>query len=126
MRFQFHRSRFGALLIILGLIFVFSCSKKSTGSGGSGIIFSSTPNITILGGANGSFSPRNDSVAVGTTITWTMSTSTPHTVTSNQVGLFASGTLSNGDTFTHTFNTAGDFGYRCSIHPSMTGLIRVR
>jgi plastocyanin len=34
--------------------------------------------------------------------------------------------MSNGQTFTHTFDTAGTFKYHCSIHPFMTGSIVVK
>lgn len=105
-----------------------SCSKKSTNSGGSGITYSSTPSISIT--AASSFSPQNDSVAVGTTITWTMATNVAHTVTSDQGGLFDTTLTSNGQMFSHVFNTVGDFGYHCKFHGSpgqgMFGRIRVR
>lgn len=119
------KAKFWLTSLVALTVLSLSCSKKSTNPGG-GSGFVSTTNISIL---DNSFSPRNDSVAVGTTITWTysVSASNPHTVTSDQVGLFGSGTLStSGATFTHTFNAAGDFGYHCTIHPSMTGTIKVR
>ena len=31
-----------------------------------------------------------------------------------------------GGTFTHQFDTAGEFGYKCGIHSSMTGTIIVQ
>jgi plastocyanin len=34
--------------------------------------------------------------------------------------------LSNGQSFSFTFRTAGTFNYSCSIHPSMTGQIIVQ
>jgi len=114
-----------AALAVLSL----SCSKKSTnsGGGGGGITYSSTPNISITGG---SFSPQNDSVDVGTNIIWTMATDIDHTVTSDQGGIFDVTLTTNGQTFSHTFNTVGDFGYHCKFHGSpgsgMFGRIRVR
>jgi plastocyanin len=33
--------------------------------------------------------------------------------------------LNVGDTFSHIFNSAGVFGYHCSIHPFMTARITV-
>jgi len=116
------KAKFGWTTLAILAVLSLSCSKKSTNPGG-GSGFVSTTNISILGS---SFSPQNDSVAVGTTITWTMATSITHTVTSNQIGLFDTTLTTNGQTFSHTFNAAGDFGYHCTIHPSMTGTIRVR
>jgi hypothetical protein len=47
-----------------------------------------------------------------------------HTVTAD-VGGFGSGSLGPGLSFGHTFTTAGTYAYHCSIHPEMTGTIRV-
>jgi len=56
------------------------------------------------------FSPANLEVRVGTTVTWTNNDGVMHTVTSDS-GVFDSGYLSNGDTFTFTFTEAGTFPY---------------
>ena len=56
-----------------------------------------------------------------------------HTVTSGEVagnvgepdGTFDSGNMATGDTFSHTFDTAGDFPYYCTPHPWMTGTVTV-
>jgi plastocyanin len=40
-------------------------------------------------------------------------------------GLFDSGTINNGASFSFTFNNKGTFNYKCSIHPSMNGTIIV-
>ncbi|MCI0405001.1 MAG: hypothetical protein L0209_02830, partial [candidate division Zixibacteria bacterium] len=63
-------------LAVLGL----SCSKKSTSGGGGGGSTSSTPNITV---GDDFFSPKTDSVAVGTMVTWTYNGPSVHTVTSD-------------------------------------------
>jgi plastocyanin len=69
-----------------------------------------------------SFEPANLDVAAGATVVWTNDGQAPHTVT----GDFAdSGILEPGQTFSHTFAESGEFGYVCSIHPQMTGTIRV-
>jgi plastocyanin len=68
------------------------------------------------------FDPATLDVAPGTTVVWTNTGQTPHTVT----GSFAdSGALSPGQTFRHTFAEVGSFDYVCSFHPQMTGSIRV-
>ncbi len=49
----------------------------------------------------------------------------PHTATSGNPGdvdlgsVFRSALLSQGATFTHTFNDAGEFIYYCEVHPVM-------
>ncbi|MCX9009853.1 MAG: cupredoxin domain-containing protein [Candidatus Methanoperedens sp.] len=62
------------------------------------------------------FVPGTITVSKGTTVIWTNRDSAPHTVTSDT---FDSGTLNQGQTFTYTFNQAGTFEYRCTIHPSI-------
>jgi len=47
-----------------------------------------------------------------------------HTVTANGAS-FASGTIANGASFSHTFGVAGSFPYHCSIHAFMTGTVTV-
>ncbi|MCS6902923.1 MAG: cupredoxin family copper-binding protein [Candidatus Bipolaricaulota bacterium] len=71
-----------------------------------------------------SFTPQNITVALGTTVRWTNRDSIAHTVTST-AGVFDSGTMNRGATFTHTFNTPGEFPYICALHPSMTGRVTV-
>jgi plastocyanin len=34
--------------------------------------------------------------------------------------------MASGQTYTHTFSTAGTVGYHCSIHPFMTATIIVK
>jgi plastocyanin len=69
------------------------------------------------------FNPGTITVKAGTTVTWT-NTGVTHTVTSN-TGLFDSGHLGTGDTFTFTFSKAGTYAYHCAIHSSMKGEITV-
>jgi plastocyanin len=38
---------------------------------------------------------------------------------------FNSGNVPNGGSFLHTFNTAGSFAYRCTIHSGMNGAVDV-
>jgi len=70
------------------------------------------------------FNPANLTITAGTTVTWTNNDTVPHTVTAAD-GSFDSGTLSPGDTFTHTFTSAGSFDYHCDFHPNMQGTIVV-
>ena len=61
---------------------------------------------------------------VGTTVTWKFDDSTQHTVNADD-NSFASSAMANGQTFTHTFTSAGTVSYHCSIHPFMKGTIVV-
>jgi plastocyanin len=63
-------------------------------------------------------------VKAGTTITWTNQDDIPHTVVSDAKA-FKSGVLDTDDSFSFKFDTAGDYVYFCSVHPKMTGHIKV-
>jgi plastocyanin len=70
-------------------------------------------------------------INVGDTVTWTNNSSSAinHTTTSDTPGLWDSGSLSQTQSFSHTFTTAGTFGYHCSFHGSpgtgMAGTVTV-
>ena len=72
-----------------------------------------------------SFVPKFISIPIQSIVTWTNDDSIQHTVTSDEEGLFDSGPLSPGDTSDNAFDTPGEFGYHCSIHPWMTGRVMV-
>ena len=72
-----------------------------------------------------SFVPKFISIPIQSIVTWTNHDSIYHTVTSDEEGLFDSCPLSPGDTIDNAFDTPGEFGYHCSIHPWMTGRIMV-
>ena len=64
-------------------------------------------------------------VKPGTTVTWTNGDDIPHTVVAKN-GAFKSKVLDTGDQFSVTFAKPGQFGYYCSLHPHMTGMIVVK
>jgi plastocyanin len=72
---------------------------------------------------NFTFTPPDLKVKVGDTVTWTNHDDIPHTVVS--AGKFRSKTMDTDNTFTFTFTAAGDYKYFCSLHPHMTGMIKV-
>ena len=72
-----------------------------------------------------SFVPQFISMPIESTVSWTNDDSIQHTITSDEQGLFVSGPISPGETFDNTFDTPGEFGYHCSIHPWMTGRVMV-
>jgi plastocyanin len=90
-----------------------AADQPSTGGGDS---------VSVL---DNNFEPADLSVSVGDTVTWTHDGAASHTVTADD-GSFDSGNISEGDTFEHTFDEAGEFPYLCEIHTtSMTGTITV-
>jgi plastocyanin len=74
---------------------------------------------------NFTFDPPVLTVKAGTTVTWNNVDDIPHTVASSTRGLFKSKALDTADSFSFTFKDAGTFDYFCSLHPHMTGTIRV-
>jgi plastocyanin len=72
-----------------------------------------------------SFDPPQTNVPTGSIVSWTNADSIQHTVTSDEQGLFDAGPISPGDTFENVFDSAGEFGYHCAIHPFMTGVVKV-
>jgi plastocyanin len=70
------------------------------------------------------FVPGTLTVKVGTTVTWTNKDSVGHTVTSDD-GIFDSGILGKGSSFSYKFTTVGTFGYFCTPHPYMVGTVVV-
>jgi plastocyanin len=72
---------------------------------------------------NFTFTPAELKVKVGDTVTWTNHDDIPHTVVS--AGKYRSKTMDTDDHFSFTFTAAGDYKYFCSLHPHMTGMIKV-
>ena len=72
---------------------------------------------------NFTFTPASVTVKVGDTVTWTNRDDIPHVVVS--AGKFRSKALDTDNSFSFTFTAAGDYPYFCSLHPHMTGMIKV-
>ncbi len=80
------------------------------------------------------FNPEVLTVNAGTTVTWRNEDQTAHTVTSDlndstsapAAQKFSSEPLNPGQTFTHTFDTAGTYHYHCEIHGYLKGTVIVK
>ena len=70
------------------------------------------------------FDPATTSIAPGTTVTWVNNDDEAHTVTADD-GLFDSGRLEPGDSYSVWFDGSGTVAYHCEPHPHMTGSIEV-
>ncbi|HTE92257.1 MAG TPA: cupredoxin family copper-binding protein [Bradyrhizobium sp.] len=86
----------------------------------SGVRAAETTNVMI---DNFTFEPAQLTVKVGTTVTWKNRDDIPHTVVS--AGKFRSKTMDTDDSYSFTFTAAGDYKYFCSLHPHMTGTVKV-
>jgi plastocyanin len=126
----------------LGLaVAVLNCSSDSSGNtppptgcadqggGQSGQV--TVGNILFRSDRNGTCNPAVDTVAVGTTVTWTWvnTGATPHSVRSLGTPNFTSSNLliGSGSTHSFTFTTPGTYQYDCAEHGTqMTGRVVVQ
>lgn len=70
------------------------------------------------------FSPRDLTVRAGTAITWTNRDGVPHDAT-DEAGAWGTGTLKQGERATISFDSPGEYGYLCTVHPNMRGTLTV-
>jgi plastocyanin len=68
------------------------------------------------------FAPASIHIQKGTAVVWTNRDLAPHTVTFEP---FASGLLSQNQSWSYTFTEAGTYSYYCEPHPWMTGQVIV-
>ena len=125
------RSKLNWLLILAAATAAACSSDNNSPSGGGGMPGTVTVgNIFFQSGNNGTQNPAIDTVAAGTTVTWTWNSgSTPHSVQSQGTPSFTSSATQsgNGKTYTFTFTTPGSYQYDCAVHGSaMTGRILVQ
>jgi plastocyanin len=72
------------------------------------------------------FKPANITIKRGTRVRWINKDMHPHTATANNGRSFDSERLGKGQSYTHTFKSAGKKGYFCEIHPFMRGSVVVK
>jgi YVTN family beta-propeller protein len=63
-------------------------------------------------------------IKAGQTVTWTNKDPVPHTVTSD-TGLWDSGDIAAGASYSTKFTLPGAYAYHCNNHPAMTGTVVV-
>ena len=71
------------------------------------------------------FSPKSVTISTTDTVKWTNKDTKSHQVVANN-GSFASAVIAPGKTYSHTFRTAGTFGYHDALYPSLTGKVVVK
>jgi len=109
-----------AALVLLGVV-ISGC--VGYGQSGNTPAPAAAPNTVNIQGF--AFQPSALTVKAGTTVTWVNQDSAAHTVVSDSGGEISSQDIPNGQSYSHTFNTAGTYTYHCGIHPSMKGTIVV-
>ncbi|PYK29089.1 MAG: hypothetical protein DME59_00445, partial [Verrucomicrobia bacterium] len=84
--------------------------------------------IDVTVGPNGQliFSPSTVTIHPGDTVRWTWSSdfnSTTSGIPGMPNGIWDSGILNTGATFSHTFNSTGNFPYYCTVHGGCCGMV---
>jgi plastocyanin len=74
---------------------------------------------------NFTFTSKELTVAVGTTVKWLNHDDIPHNVVEKNK-TFRSKALDTDDSFSYTFASAGTFDYFCGLHPQMVGRVIVK
>ena len=74
---------------------------------------------------NFTFTPKELTVAVGTTVKWVNHDDIPHTIVEKKT-TFRSKALDTDDSYSFTFTSAGTFDYFCGLHPHMVGQVTVK
>jgi plastocyanin len=70
------------------------------------------------------YRPRTITVEAGTRVRWSNAGRNSHSVTADDRS-FDSGLLAPGDRFARRFRRPGSYPFHCTVHPRMTGTIRV-
>jgi len=70
------------------------------------------------------FEPASLTVARGDRIVWMNKDPFPHTATA--AGVFDSGPIAAGRSWTYVARSAGSHAYLCTLHPNMKGTLAVR
>lgn len=81
---------------------------------------SAEPGVVIVD--DNVFKPKTAEVGVGDTVTWRFEGQSAHNVTFDDDE--ASDLMKDGE-YERTFDEAGSFEYVCTVHPGMTGSVKV-
>ena len=85
-----------------------------------------SPGATVDATDNLVFTPQSVTVNVGQVLQWKNTGQTMHTVTfSGAQSCLTDASLNGSSTWDVTFNQAGTYDFRCTIHPQMTGVVTV-
>ena len=99
-----------------------TAAATGTTEAGSGSGDADTDDVRIVDFA---FAPRTVRAGVGQKVKWEhQDAGVTHSIVALDGG-FRSGELKEGDEFSHLFQRAGAFAYRCGIHPDMRGAVEV-
>jgi plastocyanin len=111
--------RVGTGLLAVVLVGALQVPSVATGRGARPSTTPSAPtSVKRVKIVDFAFKPATMTIAKGTRVRWTNAGNTTHTSTSIR-GVWDSGSLAPGDTFSRVFRRAGTFKYHCTIHPTL-------
>jgi plastocyanin len=96
--------------------------KGSSSSGGGG---SSSGGTVTIDMKNIKFAPQDATVKVGQTVKWVNQDTVDHDVQAKSGADFKSELFGNGKSFEWKADKAGTVSYVCTVHPGMTGTLKV-
>lgn len=108
------------LTIVLAAAAVTACDNGDGGEGG--LSPSDAVATTEVDVVDNEFQPSVIEIEAGDTVTWTWGGQSQHDVAGDG---FESEVQTSG-TFSHTFESPGEYDYVCNIHSGMNGLVVVR
>jgi plastocyanin len=107
-------------LALLGAVVLAGCAG---GGGDGGADAAPVAGVAEVSAKDNRFSPPAIEVPAGTTVTWRFEDGfVPHDVAGDG---WTSGEPKRDGRFTHTFDRAGTYPYRCTVHDGMTGRVIV-
>jgi plastocyanin len=115
--------RLPALLVPLALAAAVVLAGCGGGDGGGGTDAAPVVGVPQVDAKDNRFTPPAIQVPAGTAVTWTFKDGlVPHDVTGEG---WSSGDPRRKGSFTHTFDQAGTYPYRCTVHDGMRGRVVV-
>ncbi len=125
------------VLVIVVVAFALTQTNQNRTVQSSNVNNSSSASQTTITIQNATFNPSNLTIKAGTTVTWIVkdNSTIKYMVTSDEKGsvegkyLFMSNDLTNGKSFSYTFNKSGTYGYYDMNHmenKSLKGTIIVQ
>jgi plastocyanin len=114
-----------SLLLVLLAIGATACGDDD-GGGSQGASSEECPSgAVVIKMADIKFDPEDATAGVGDQICWINEDSIDHNAVAERGANFESELFGKGQTFTTTVEAPGTVDYVCTIHPSMTGTIKV-
>jgi plastocyanin len=116
-----------ALLLpaLTGLVVVSGCGGSDSGSGSSSSSAPAPSGPVTVDMKNIQFAPKSQSVKAGQKVTWVNQDSVDHDVKADSGADFHSDQFGKGGKFAFTPQKAGEIKYECTLHPGMTGTLKV-